>query len=856
MSRFGRLVIGLGLLAACIEAEPQPRRLIRSQVHSSPSSSVEINAFGSFVETSAKASSGESPSHIERNRRKDINDSINATDATIDDNNATNATISSNNTNYSSNGSSDTHSFNSTDFGADPSWDDHDVEDAGEVDVEAPTEATNTAAPPADPPEPPSWDIVTSDSDGKGNAFNPTVKPLANGTADELSSTADAVTSTADAVNSTVNSTTDAVNSTTDAAVNSTVNSAADAVNSTATASTLETQAAEETMTQFAEDGEAKAAADALANNAIHAFHEEWESNAPQRASSLVERKQDPNATNDSSTSPATNDSSTSPAPNDSPTSPRLVSSANQVGTNTFEICANKSGNCSCADGIVLYGQGSDWISLRVTGTILCEESSFVNHSSNHLTASTNGGPAIATTLFGSAKTSVGSATTSVGSASTNASSSSTNDTGSTTNSNTSGNNTSTSNGSSFEVSGTDLSVGGASLMESADPADGIVCRCYSINWCKAQPNAVTKRHDRMHRRRTTSGSVGTGFHQRRRWCGWGARDCIWDEWSEWTQCSMACGGGTRSRHRAMKQSFENGGKCPGASEETEDCSSHACSHNFVYWKFQPLESRGGSSTNAQIADIVFQHNNLPIDMLSATASLAGPGDPSPENPPENAIDEKPATVWRDTMGDALVLKFPTGVVVDEFRFQTASDSMDDDPERWTLSGSQDGEVWIVVQSQDANEHYTVPEDRQKFTRWYPLMSTAIPDDEIVLGGLGGSSPGNSSSNTNPTIATNDTTGNTTANATDTIDPTANATNTTDPNVTHAGDAALIERAGLDPKGATAATATKATNAEPPDDIDPSPSADASNPTDAVSDGDGATGVGEDDGDGATATTV
>lgn len=57
-------------------------------------------------------------------------------------------------------------------------------------------------------------------------------------------------------------------------------------------------------------------------------------------------------------------------------------------------------------------------------------------------------------------------------------------------------------------------------------------------------------------------------------------RDCVLGEWSEWSNCSQPCGGGSRSRVRHVLEAAANGGRACGPGDVTEvesGCNAEAC---------------------------------------------------------------------------------------------------------------------------------------------------------------------------------------------------------------------------------------------------------------------------------------
>ena len=61
------------------------------------------------------------------------------------------------------------------------------------------------------------------------------------------------------------------------------------------------------------------------------------------------------------------------------------------------------------------------------------------------------------------------------------------------------------------------------------------------------------------------------------------ARDCTWDAWSEWTQCSTTCGSGSRERTREKLVVEVGGGTCSGKPRESEACKLDDCSGKTFY---------------------------------------------------------------------------------------------------------------------------------------------------------------------------------------------------------------------------------------------------------------------------------
>jgi hypothetical protein len=53
--------------------------------------------------------------------------------------------------------------------------------------------------------------------------------------------------------------------------------------------------------------------------------------------------------------------------------------------------------------------------------------------------------------------------------------------------------------------------------------------------------------------------------------------DCVLEDWTPWSGCSAACGGGVRSKSREVKVTPEHGGDPCGETSKTETCNLQAC---------------------------------------------------------------------------------------------------------------------------------------------------------------------------------------------------------------------------------------------------------------------------------------
>ena len=54
--------------------------------------------------------------------------------------------------------------------------------------------------------------------------------------------------------------------------------------------------------------------------------------------------------------------------------------------------------------------------------------------------------------------------------------------------------------------------------------------------------------------------------------------NCVWDEWTSWSECTKPCGGGDKSKQRWEKISALYGGaECTGARTKSVKCNTQTC---------------------------------------------------------------------------------------------------------------------------------------------------------------------------------------------------------------------------------------------------------------------------------------
>ena len=82
--------------------------------------------------------------------------------------------------------------------------------------------------------------------------------------------------------------------------------------------------------------------------------------------------------------------------------------------------------------------------------------------------------------------------------------------------------------------------------------------------------------------------------------------DCEWGSYSEWSSCTVSCGGGEKSRTRPVATAASNGGKdCEGEATESEACNTEGCPVNCQWgsygdWSSCSVSCGGGEKSRTR----------------------------------------------------------------------------------------------------------------------------------------------------------------------------------------------------------------------------------------------------------------
>ena len=59
--------------------------------------------------------------------------------------------------------------------------------------------------------------------------------------------------------------------------------------------------------------------------------------------------------------------------------------------------------------------------------------------------------------------------------------------------------------------------------------------------------------------------------------------DCVWFEWTQWSNCNNSCDGGVQKRSRSYLPAEPGGNSCDGDSEQLRDCNMDPCTRQLLF---------------------------------------------------------------------------------------------------------------------------------------------------------------------------------------------------------------------------------------------------------------------------------
>ena len=57
--------------------------------------------------------------------------------------------------------------------------------------------------------------------------------------------------------------------------------------------------------------------------------------------------------------------------------------------------------------------------------------------------------------------------------------------------------------------------------------------------------------------------------------------DGVWNNWSNWTECTLTCGKGSQERNRTCDGPYYDGANCTGEPHETRECNTNPCPSEY-----------------------------------------------------------------------------------------------------------------------------------------------------------------------------------------------------------------------------------------------------------------------------------
>jgi len=121
---------------------------------------------------------------------------------------------------------------------------------------------------------------------------------------------------------------------------------------------------------------------------------------------------------------------------------------------------------------------------------------------------------------------------------------------------------------------------------------------------------------------------------------------------------------------------------------------------NYQYYKFTPTAVKNQNTANSvQFSELIISYNGVRVDYSNANATNPGrsPGNETPRQGIDNSINSK----FLDFTKGPLIINFGKKTTINEYTFSTANDATERDPISWIFYGSDDGNNWITLDTQN-----------------------------------------------------------------------------------------------------------------------------------------------------------
>jgi hypothetical protein len=140
----------------------------------------------------------------------------------------------------------------------------------------------------------------------------------------------------------------------------------------------------------------------------------------------------------------------------------------------------------------------------------------------------------------------------------------------------------------------------------------------------------------------------------------------------------------------------------------------------YLRWSISSVRTAGNI---LQAAEFNIGVGSADVSIIGSTVTNPGGTNP-PSEPPSNLVDGSTSTKWvntttLDSVNPCVVIfDFGSAKTYNSYRYCTANDLSGRDPTSWTVSSSDDGVNWTVI---DTRLGQTITTSRFTFTDWYSI---------------------------------------------------------------------------------------------------------------------------------------